>query len=81
MESLLQKSLSSELGDHLVFKKEASPIAERSSKLSLVPTLFTELKNVQLPLSLEEIASQRAQDSASAVLVSLSFGVFLSIEM
>ena len=49
--------------------------------MSLASTLLTKLKNIQLPLPLEEIASERAQDFASSELVSLSFTIFLSIEM
>ena len=76
-EGLLQERLSLELSDHLVFKEEATPIAERGSYLSLVSTLLTELKDVLLPLPLEEIASERAQYPASAELVSLTLRVSL----
>ena len=80
-EGLLHESLSSELSDHLVFEVEATPIAERGSYLSLGSTLLTELQDVQLTLPLEKIASERTQDSDPAEFVSLSFPIFLGIEM
>ena len=80
-EGLLHESLSSELSDHLVFEVEATPIAERGSYLSLGSTLLTELQDVQLTLPLENIASERTQDSDPAEFVSLSFPIFLGIEM
>ena len=59
IESLLQEGLSTELGDHLVLKEEASPVAESVRHASLLPTLGKDLQDLSLFALIEQSSQGR----------------------